>query len=112
LGFAPVRTLADVDPEGKEACGEIHAAASRNAFDREAYRTLPCSERTNAHGALITIAKRDPVAMVDASKRLRNSSIAEKPISALSTKGSKTRCGSNNSAANTSQQISSGDLLA
>jgi hypothetical protein len=63
--------------------------ASRSAVDRDAYLTFPCSDRTNAHGALTSVANREPVAMLDATKRFAKSSTAARLISTFSASGLK-----------------------
>jgi len=80
--------------EGDVLCGRAtlsgtHALASRNAVDLVAYRTLPCSDKTNAHGALARVAKREPVAIFDAPQRFARSSMTARLISDFSTSGLK-----------------------
>jgi hypothetical protein len=45
------RTFFDSDPSGNSKRGGIQAEASRSGFDLDVYRTLPCSESTNAAGS-------------------------------------------------------------
>jgi hypothetical protein len=59
-----------------------HAAACCSALDLDAYRTMPCSESTNARGVLTTAAYREPVAVKDDWKRAARSSMAANPITA------------------------------
>ena len=86
---APARALSATDPFGKGTRGEIQALASRRAADRDAYLTIPRSDKTNAQGVGQKVAKREPVAIVDASKRAANSSTATRPILTVSRNGLK-----------------------
>ena len=67
--------------------GGIQAFASISAFDLDVFRTLPFSESTKAHGVLMTVANRDPVAVVDAKNWLARASTLARLTAACSARG-------------------------
>src|SRR5258706_12041956 len=108
----PARHRAAADASGKGARSGTQALASRKTVDRAAYLILPCSARTNAHGALANVAKLEPVAMFDATASFARPSTAARLISDFSTSGLNSLYGSKSSAAKTSHRISLGGRLA
>ena len=66
---SPALARCETVPRGTSVPGWIQALASISGFDLDAYRILPFSEITKAHGALTISAYLDPVAVVDAKNR-------------------------------------------
>ena len=112
LAIEPNLNRSDIVPLGKAILGGTQALTTRRAVEREVYRTFPLSASTKAQGVEESVAKRDPVAIVDASKRSAKQSIASRQTATLSMSGLKRLCGNKSSEAKTSQNISFEDFRA